>query len=47
MDASRSTSSKLTAVGDNVGNASMLLNCSTKKEITELVSSKNKCVKVD
>jgi hypothetical protein len=43
MDAGCSTSSKLTAVGENVGN--MLLNSSTKKETTELVSSRNKSLK--
>jgi len=42
MDAGCSTSSKLTA-GENVGN--MLLNSSTKKETTELVSSRNKSLK--
>jgi hypothetical protein len=43
MDASCSTSSKPNAVGENVGN--MLLKSSTKKETTELVSSKNESLK--
>ena len=43
MDAGCSTSSKLTAVGENVRN--MLLNSSTKNGTTELVSSKNKSLK--
>jgi hypothetical protein len=43
MDATCSTSSKLNAVGENVGN--MLLKSSTKKETMELVSSKNKSLK--
>jgi hypothetical protein len=43
MDADCFTPSKLTTVGENVGN--MLLNSSMKKETMELVSSKNKSLK--